>query len=103
MIINAGLSNLFILRNECIADGIFDVTHPGKILYGAVLTTTHHNEDDCETACLMESRCKSVNVKTVGGYGCELNSKIVGDIETNFMKRTGWEYKSTNFSAKEVN
>ena len=103
MVLKAKLSDLFILRNECFNDGVFGVTYSGKILHGAVLTTTHQNEDDCEAACLIDNRCKSINVNAGDGYGCELNGKIVGDNGTNFVKREGWNYKSTNFTAKKVN
>ena len=83
-------------------DGQFIISHPGKVLFGAVLSTSQRNEIDCESACLMDGRCKSINFNTNSGLGCQLNSKIVGDYNTDFIEKIGWTYKSTNFSAKQV-
>ena len=94
--------DLHILRNECMLDGQFDVGHAGKVLQGALLSTSEKNELDCQTACLKDSRCKSINIKIDNGSGCHLNSKIVGDNGTYFTEKTGWIYQTTNFSATQV-
>ena len=91
-----------ILRNECMSDGHFIINHPGKVLHGSVISTSSQDEQDCQTACLMDTRCKSVNVNTNNGFGCELNEKIVGDSGTEFIERSGWNYMSTNFSSRQV-
>ena len=85
------------------ADGQFTVSHMGKVLHGAVKSTFQRKVRDCQSACLLDDRCKSINVKIGNESECELNSKIVGDNGTDFIGKIGWEYQSTNFSSKQVN
>ena len=101
-LIAATFLDSFILRNECMSDGQFVVSHGDKILEGAVLSTSHLNQIECQTACLTNDRCKSININATGGLGCQLNSKIAGDNGTNFIEKKGWTYKTTNFSALQV-
>ena len=91
----------FILRNECIADAQFVVTHPGKVLEGAVISRFYHSEEDCQFSCMEDFRCKSINFHDNRSL-CELNSKIAGDFKTKFTERVGWKYKTTNFTGKQV-
>ena len=83
-------------------DGHFLVSHPGKLLQGSVLSESNHIEEDCETACLLDSRCKSININSVNGAKCQLNSRIVGDSGTDLVARSEWTYKTTNFSTTQV-
>ena len=92
----------FILRNECMLDGQFVVRHAGKVLLGAVLFTSEKNELDCQTACLKDSRCKSINVNVDSGSRCQLNDRVLGDNGTYFTKKKGWIYQTTDFSATQV-
>ena len=94
--------DLFVLRNECMSDGEFVVRHPGKVLQGAAIFVSNRSEEECKNACLKDDRCKSINIDSVHGTGCELNSKIAGDNGTDFIIMAGWTYISTNFTAKQV-
>ena len=83
-------------------DAQFAITYPRKTLKGAVISELRVSEEDCQYSCMEDDQCKSININD-DGTECELNNGIVGDTGTNLIAKDGWRYKTSNFSAKQVN
>ena len=83
-------------------EGKFTLTFPGKSLRGASISALSGvSEDGCHAECLLNRQCKSVNYHSMS-QACQLNSKIVGDIDTSLQSKSGWKHQSTNYSSNLV-
>ena len=83
------------------SNGEFSVIHGGKVLNGCLLGTFVYTNDNCQTACIAHSSCKSINVEDKGN-GCQLLGNALGETGAWLENKTGWSHKSTDFENKNV-
>eukprot|EP00794_Sanderia_malayensis_P008651 gene8651-9583_t len=95
-----------ILRLPCKEVGEFTIVKDNLVLQGSIINTLSGLEDfDCEHECRMNPQCKSINIEKEGSKLCQLNSVSTGEIsngESNLVAKFGWNYKTTNYSAKLI-
>ena len=75
-------------------------------LTGHLLQTFQFLEvNECESSCIQNEKCKSINTINATGITCELNSKSTADPRDNNLaltKSLGWTYRSTDYITKKV-
>ena len=89
-----------ILRLPCKYFGNFSIIKPDHVLQGSVITTLlFKTDEECESACLRNSQCKSYNKESIGDKRCELNDKTTEIFQDNatLIMKSNWTYKSTDY------
>ena len=89
-----------LLRLPCQSYANFSIIKPNTALQGSVISTLLFTTDNqCESMCIMEGRCKSFNREVSGDMRCELNDKTTEDRKDNVttVARPGWTFKSTDY------
>ncbi|XP_065071463.1 uncharacterized protein LOC135696108 [Rhopilema esculentum] len=92
-----------ILRLPCKIFANFTAVLHDQSLSSTFCSLDNLDEQMCKFECIMEHRCKSINLNRELGI-CQLNSKSAQDpkdfIKT--QKKEGWTYYSTRFEEKNV-
>ena len=94
-----------ILRRSCLHYANFSYVRSNKILEGSLLGTfSNHSPDQCEARCVHEYFCKSINVQIADPKTCQLNGDSESDASdyVTLTTKSGWTFKSTNFSEPNV-
>ena len=79
---------------------------PDHVLSGEVLETYNDlTEDECETRCIENRSCKSINTRNSTGENCQLSGTSTEDPFDNvkLSATAGWTYKTTDHEARNVN
>ena len=100
-----GMSNAFILRLPCERAANFSISKQDVALQGSVIETFMFRDiSQCQSRCIFNDDCKSINFQEHGENICELNNKAtytgIEDkrFEPKLTTRKGWKYMSTNYS-----
>ena len=93
--------NGFVLRLPCERAANFSVVEQGLVLQGSIIATFMFTTvSECQSHCMFEDGCKSINYQVHGENVCELNNITTEDVryESNLTPRNGWIYMSTDHS-----
>ena len=101
VVCNILLCNAIILRTTCKTYGLFTIVQKDKALDNCILVTFNRTKDNCQTACLQDPSCRSINVED-NGFGCQLLGNAIGDAGASLVTKSGWNYLSTDNQTKNV-
>ncbi len=93
--------NCYILRRSCLQYANFSYIRENAVLQGSVIRTLmNKSPEECETECIGEYLCKSINLENANQRACELNRYSEADVADGktLTKKTGWTFKSTDYS-----
>ncbi len=93
--------NCYILRRSCLQYANFSYIRENAVLQGSVIRTLMNKSPEaCETECIGEYLCKSINLENANQRACELNRYSEADVADGktLTKKTGWTFKSTDYS-----
>eukprot|EP00794_Sanderia_malayensis_P018638 gene18638-20519_t len=90
-----------ILRLNCISFGNFSYVRKNHALLGSILASVDFlARDECESKCIFNQLCKSVNIHNNGT--CQLNSKSASDPKDNskLVQMQHWTFLSTSYTER---
>ena len=92
-----------ILRLPCRIFANFSVVLHDHSLSSPFRSFDNFYEQMCKAECIMEHRCKSINLNKELGI-CQLNNKSAQDPKDFIeeQKKEGWTYYSTRFEEQNV-
>lgn len=92
-----------ILRLKCETYANFSVVQENRRLDSAFTTLFDTDKPTCQYECILDSRCKSINVKDDENI-CELNSKSSDDAKDRIstVPAAGWTFYSPSYKERLV-
>ena len=89
----------FILRLPCQRSANFSIVRQDVALQGSVIETFMFSEiSECQSHCIFNEGCKSINYQDNGENICELNNITTEDMryKIKLTPRRGWKYMTTD-------
>ena len=89
----------FILRLPCQRSANFSIVRQDVALQGSVIETFMFSEiSECQSHCIFNEGCKSINYQDNGENICELNNITTEDMryKIKLTPRKGWKYMTTD-------
>ena len=88
-----------MLRLPCEKVANFSIVKQGAALRGSVIETFMFTElFECQSHCIFNNDCKSINYQEHGENICELNNVTTEDMryESKLTPTKGWKYTTTD-------